>query len=304
MNKRNRMGVWRHVPAGGMGWIVGGAILMMGVAQGASRFPEKQVNFRYVETDMEAILKEFSRWSEYTIINQGGQPSAMIDPLSGRPAQGRQIPPARGPVTVMSIKPVNLDQAFFILQEVLRGLGPGYVAIVNQEKKIINVLPALVTAQQLLRITVGVDPDRLPSVPDGETVKHIAFLKNLRVDAGIRSTVQLMMPNGATVMLNEQTNSMIMIGPFAHIQNVLKMLHALDAAFTAVATVRVHVLKYAVAKDLADTLRRIFGGGCTSSTAERGGTSGAWPSTGDPGSREVRSSPIFDHHHCGARSDQ
>lgn len=235
-------------------------------------FPSKQIRFNYADTEVDELLRFFGKESGFTVVNSGGFASVVLDPISGRPAPGKNLTPARGGVTVMSDALVSLDQAFIILQDLLQGVGTGYNLVVNREKKIIQVVPGANTAQRLLPITVGMDPDK---IPEGEgVIKHIAFLKNLRATQNLRGDIQLIMPNGATVLLNEQANGFVFVASTPAIRHILTVLKNLDEAFTAIATVKVYTLKYAVARELIQTLRTVFGallpGRLTDSTQQAG----------------------------------
>lgn len=294
----------------GWGWMTGLVIVCMWVSAFASilqaveppLFPPKQIRFHFANTDVEELLRVFQRESGFTIVNQESMPAVMAGALSGRPEQGKKNTPARGEVTVMSDGLITLDQAFVILQDVLQSVGVGYVIVVNREKKILEVVPGAVAAQRNLPITVGLDPAMLP---DSEgTVKHIVFLKNLKANPNLRGDIQVLMPSTATVLLNE-ANAFVLVAPVPAIRNILTILKNLDEAVTAVATVKIYQLKYAVAKDLAATLKTIFGAippGRLTGTDPAGGFGGMPQSgqgyqvfSGQGGQGPNRSITIVDH---------
>jgi type II secretory pathway component GspD/PulD (secretin) len=206
----------------------------------------------------------------------------------------------RARVDVLSTRSLSKDEAYDLLNTVLHqnklsAIREGRkLTIMNQSDTITSVIP----------VGKGRVADEIPNTD--EMVTHIIQVRYANALQLVKD-LQPLLPSYAKLTANESANALVLTATRADVRRMVKIVEALDTSISSISTVRVFPLKYADAKQLADTVRQMFqapttqqqqqffrggrGGGGNPFAAMMGGGGSADPSqgTGDNVARQVAS---------------
>ena len=183
-----------------------------------------------------------------------------------------------GRVTVMSQRPVSVDEAVSLLDTVLRQ--KGYAAIrIGRTLKVVTIDQA---KKDLIPVRSGNDPNVIqPSDRMVTQIIPIRYADAIKLKADLAPLI----PSIADVTSNASSNTLIVTGTEATIRRIVEIIQAIDVHMSEVAAVKVFQLKYANASSAARLITEIFREDQTGLTAlsafGRGGRAFAMP--GVPG---------------------
>lgn len=156
-----------------------------------------------------------------------------------------------GRVNLISKQPLNIDEVVALLTTVLKE--QGYAAIrTGRTLKLVTLSSA---KNFNIPVTTGNDPDKIPEGDD--VVTHIVPVRY--ADAiKLKDDLSLLVSDYAVLTSNEASNSLIITDTTANIKRLVKIIKSLDTQMSAVADVKVFLLKYADADRTADLINEVF----------------------------------------------
>ena len=174
-----------------------------------------------------------------------------------------------GNVSVISSHPLTRDEAVDLLNSVLNK--NGYAAIRNGRTLTILDKNDAKTAQ--IPVKSGNVPDQIPN--NAEIVTQIIPIRFVAARQLVSDLTSFVSPQ-ATVVANEEGNSIVITDTQANIRHLAEIIRAVDDSAEAETEIRVFRLKYASPADVATELGSIFpsSGSGTQSPVSFGGSSG------------------------------
>ena len=156
-----------------------------------------------------------------------------------------------GRVNLISKQPLNIDEVIALLTTVLKE--QGYAAIrTGRTLKLVS----LSDAKHLnIPVTTGNDPDKIPEGDD--VITHIVPVRY--ADAiQLKEDLGLLISDYAVLTSNEASNSLIITDTTANIKRLVRIIKSLDTQMSAVADVKVFLLKYGDADQTAELINEVF----------------------------------------------
>ena len=234
----------RQFPGGGGSGFGGG-----GFGQGGRG---SSFSFEFRGTDIDNVLKFFSNNSGLTITKD---------------------PALTGPVTILSPSPVNLDQAFRILQSVL--YVRGFTAV--QSNGVLQILPFQGAIKSTGLLNPGINEDGTTRVdPRNQFMTQVIPIENVDADQLAKELKDLASP-GASLIGSVGTNSLIITDTASNVARFITLVEALDK--TANKTdLKIYALTRADASTIASIINELY-----SKTTTRGRSTGGQQQPGQPG---------------------
>ncbi len=168
----------------------------------------------------------------------------------------------RGKVSIISPKPVTVDEAYRLFSTVLRVKG-------------FTIVPAG-KANKIVSIRTAKEED-LP-VTDGkglgeQYITRIIELKNLDAAVVVDTILRPLMPKTSYVVAHEPTNSVVITDSASNIKRLCKILHSLDSSWDS-EIMEIVPLHFSAAEETAKLVMQIFEGGSAAPVrgAKRGTT--------------------------------
>ena len=174
-----------------------------------------------------------------------------------------------GNVSVISSHPMTRDEAVDLLNSVLNK--NGYAAIRNG--RTLTILDKNDAKTAHIPVKSGNVPDQIPN--NAEIVTQIIPIRFVAARQLVSDLTSFVSPQ-ATVVANEEGNSIVITDTQANIRHLAEIIKAVDDSAEAETEIRVFRLKYASPADVATELGSIFpsSGSGTQSPVSFGGSSG------------------------------
>ncbi|MEI7532960.1 MAG: secretin N-terminal domain-containing protein [Verrucomicrobiae bacterium] len=174
-----------------------------------------------------------------------------------------------GNVSVISSHPMTRDEAVDLLNSVLNK--NGYAAIRNG--RTLTILDKNDAKTAHIPVKSGNVPDQIPN--NAEIVTQIIPIRFVAARQLVSDLTSFVSPQ-ATVVANEEGNSIVITDTQSNIRHLAEIIRAVDDSAEAETEIRVFRLKYASPADVATELASIFpsSGSGTQSPVSFGGSSG------------------------------
>jgi general secretion pathway protein D len=174
-----------------------------------------------------------------------------------------------GNVSVISSHPMTRDEAVELLNSVLNK--NGYAAIRNG--RTLTILDKNDAKTAHIPVKSGNVPDQIPN--NAEIVTQIIPIRFVAARQLVSDLTSFVSPQ-ATVVANEEGNSIVITDTQANIRHLAEIIRAVDDSAEAETEIRVFRLKYASPADVATELASIFpsSGSGAQSPVSFGGSSG------------------------------
>jgi general secretion pathway protein D len=191
---------------------------------------ENQIKLNFHNAQINTVLDYLARAAGFVIVRDT-EPTGTVDAYSPRP--------------------LDKDEAVDLLNKVLAQ--KGYTAIRNERVLVIATRDA---ARGLdIPVIQGADPDKIPK---SETiVTQIIPVKHANAMRLIDNLKPLLSAT-AVVTANESSNAILLTDSQVNTKRMVTIIKALDTAISEVATIKVRVLKYAIATSTADVINQLF----------------------------------------------
>ena len=154
-------------------------------------------------------------------------------------------------VDVLSTRPLSKDEAYDLLSAVLNQNRLGII----RDGRTLTIMNKDNSATADIPVTTGRDADNIPKT--GEMVTHIIQVRYANA-LQLTSVLQPLLPSYAKLAANESANALVLTATQTDVRRAVKIVEALDTSISSISTVRVFPLKYADAKQLADTIQQVF----------------------------------------------
>lgn len=178
-------------------------------------------------------------------------------------------PSLSGQATIINPKPVNLDQAFLILQQVLAVRG--FTAI--QNKDVITIMPFATAAKSTPLLNPGLNPNGPTLVdPRDQVMTQVIPVQNVDAES-LAKDLQPLINTGASLIGSSDTNALVITDTASNVQRFIALVASLDKA-SSKTELRTYPLRKANAKDIADIINNLY--------KQMGGAVSA-PGPGQPG---------------------
>jgi len=190
----------------------------------------------------EGLLMNFRNASLQAVLEYLSEAGGLVI-LNGADADGR--------VTVMSRKRVSTDEAVDLLDTILKE--QGFAAV--RTGRLLKIVSRDQAAKENLPVISGGDPADVPL--SDRMVTQIIPVKYAQVSR-LRTDLAPLISEGATLSMNEASNSLILIDTQTNIRRVLTVIKALDQHMAGVAEIKVYRLKFADAATTSQLINELF----------------------------------------------
>jgi hypothetical protein len=188
--------------------------------------------------------------------------------------------PVHGTVSVISSHPMSKDDAVDLLNSVLNK--NGYAAI--RSDRTLTIVDKNDAKTRDIPVKTSNDPDSIPN--NAEIVTLIIPIRFVEARQLVSDLSSFVSPQ-ATIVANEEGNSIIITDTQSNIRHLAEIIKAVDSSAEAETEIRVFHLKYANPTDVATLLGGIFpsssSGSGTQSPIRFGGGGGPGGGGGGPG---------------------
>ncbi len=181
-------------------------------------------------------------------------------------------PTVTGPVTIISPKPVTLDEAFKILQQVLKVRG--FTAGIKDGVITVSTVPVGITSPA--GVYAQVDTTRVD--PKNQIITQVIPLENVNADDIAKNLLPLI-SKGASLVASGGSNAIVVTDYSENVQQIIDLVAALDKTSTR-SEMAIYNLHHAEAGPIADLINNLYGRTTTrgkSSTTPQQGPGGFNP---------------------------
>jgi len=193
---------------------------------------EDGIHLNFRGASLETVLKYLSEASDFVInIAPGTDLRARVD--------------------VLSTKALGKDEAYDLLSAVLTQNRLGII----RDGRTLTIMSKDSSSTADIPVTTGRDADKIPKT--GEMVTHIIQVRYATATQ-LTSVLQPLLPAYAKLTANESANALVLTATQSDVHRMVKIVEALDTSISSISTVRVFSLKYADAKELAETIQQVF----------------------------------------------
>jgi len=154
-------------------------------------------------------------------------------------------------LTVISRKPLGLDDAIALMNSVLKD--SGYAAV--RTGRMLRIVSLEMAKEMNIPVTSGADPDKIEA--GDNVVTHIIPIKYAQ-SLKLKDNLLPLLPEFATMEANEETNTLIITDTTANIKRILEIIQAMDTHMSAVSEIKVFPLNKADATTTAELITKIF----------------------------------------------
>jgi type II secretory pathway component GspD/PulD (secretin) len=156
----------------------------------------------------------------------------------------------RGTVDVMSKGPVTKDEAVELLYSALKKNNYSLI----RSGRILTIVDA-----EGAKNRTPIEAYKYPNTVENsdEVVTEIIPVRYANVTQLINN-LQILLPTSATLSANESANSLILVATKTDVRRMLEIITALDTSIASVSSIRVFLLRYEDAKDLATLVTQLF----------------------------------------------
>lgn len=239
---------------GAVKWFLVIALALPALAQETSvDEPELRLNFRGAPLDL--VLDYLSEAAGFTVMLETD---------------------VSGTVDVWSNQPLTRDEAVDVLNSALNR--NGYAAIRDGKK--LTVVTKEEAKKRNIPVRSGYNPELIPK--NDEIVTQILPVRYINA-VQLITDLQPLLPESATMTANEGGNALVITDTQANIRRIAEIIAALDTTVSSVSTVRVFALRYADAKELAETIDDLFEEAASAGNNNDRGRRGGFPGFGRGG---------------------
>jgi general secretion pathway protein D len=178
-------------------------------------------SFDFRGSDIDNILKFYSQISNMTVAKD---------------------PALTGQATILSPKPLTLDEAFDVLQSVL--FVRGFTAVADSTGHVLSIVPMDRALGMAPLVTSGKADAR------NEVTTQVIPLENVDADS-LAKEFEPLINKGAKIIGSPETNTLIITDTNSNIRRIRELVIALDKAFND-SELRVFALKHAEATEVSD----------------------------------------------------
>jgi general secretion pathway protein D len=154
-------------------------------------------------------------------------------------------------LTVISRKPLGLDDAIALINSVLKD--SGYAAV--RTGRMLRIVSLMMAKEMNIPVTSGADPAKIEA--GDNVVTHIIPIKYAQ-SVKLKENLLPLLPEFATMEANEETNTLIITDTTANIKRILEIIQAMDTHMSAVSEIKVFPLNKADATTTAELITKIF----------------------------------------------
>lgn len=188
------------------------------------------MRFNFKDASLDVVLDYMSRAAGFTIVREVS--------ISER-------------VDIVSHQPISRDEAVDLLNTVLHQ--KGYAAIRNGR------ILTIVSRDEALKRNIPVKTGRnFMEIPQNdEMVTQIIPVRYANAVKMI-DNIRPMLPSYAVISANESSNAIILTDTQSHIRRMTEIIAALDTSISEISSIKVFMLKYTDAADVAKILTELF----------------------------------------------
>ncbi len=157
----------------------------------------------------------------------------------------------RGTVDVWSKEPVTKDEAVEILNSQLK---KNHYAVTRSGR----ILTIVSLEEAKTADTDIVSGNKWEEVEKGDVVETRIIPVRYADASQLVANLQVLLPTSAMLSVNQSANSLILVATRTDIRRMLKIVSALDTSIASVSSIKVFPLRYADAKQLANTVQQLF----------------------------------------------
>ena len=166
-----------------------------------------------------------------------------------------------GNVSVISSHPMTRDEAVDLLNFELNK--NGYAAI--RDGRTLTIVDKNDAKTRDIPVKTGNNPDQIPK--NAEIVTQIIPIRFVEARQLVSDLTSFVSPQ-ATVVANEEGNSIVITDTQSNIRHLMEIIRAIDNSAEAETEIRVFRLKYASPSDVASELASIFPNGSSGNSAQ------------------------------------
>ncbi len=230
----------------------GHTVAQSAASQPPSKTPTKPIEFVQNNTGVKVKLN-FQDAPLQTVLEYLSE-AAGLTILSDEPLYD-------GRMTVISRQPVPLDEAISLINSILKERNLTTV-LMGKTLKVITLEKA---KTENIPVFSGQDPDVI--VPSNDVVHYVIPVRHVTATA-LKTNLQSLLPEYASLEANEDGNALIMTDTTANIKRIMQIIKALDTHMSSVAEIRVFRLINADATSAANLINTMF------QQEQQGGTRG------------------------------
>jgi len=174
-------------------------------------------------------------------------------------------PTLTGPVTIISPKPLTIDQAFQVLQSTLEIRGFSGQLEKRGDTTILRIVPfdrAVQTGNNVLgtdekgNATGPLTPDQLKNLK-GQVITQVIPVENVDAAALARELKELT-NKGASLVASTGTNALIVTDTASNVQRISELVRMLDKAASS-SQIQIFALQHSDATDVTNVINNLFG---------------------------------------------
>lgn len=194
----------------------------------------KRITLNFRKADIKTVVRFFARLEN-------------LIPIIGEGVQGK--------VTLITPKPLTLDEAFKVFTSVLEV--KGFTLIKN--KYILKVIPTREAPQKPIATYYGNDPEKVPL--SDQVITQIIPINYARASSVLNTIRPLISPSGNAIE-SQDTNCLIITDTANNIRRLLHIIKYLDIPKeqTVSKITKVYSIKYMKAREMAEALSKVFSG--------------------------------------------
>jgi len=195
-----------------------------------SQTADVNLRFNFRDAPLDTVLDYMSRAAGFAIIRETD--------VSGR-------------VDIVSHQSISRDEAVNLLNTVLNE--KGYAAIRNGRTL------TIVSRDEALKRNIPVKTGRNP-VDIPQTDEMVTQIIPVRYSNAVKmiDNLKTLLPDYAVITANESSNAIILTDTQAHIRRMAEIINALDTSISQISTIKVFMLQYTDATDVANMLNELF----------------------------------------------
>ena len=156
-----------------------------------------------------------------------------------------------GRVDIVSHQPLNKEEAVNLLNSVL--YEKGYAAI--RDDRTLTIVGKDEAKKRSIPVILGNDPDKIPK--NDIVVTQIIPVRYIEA-AKLIDNVKPLMDSNATISANETSNAIVLTDTQKRIRRIVEIIKALDTSISDITTLKVFLLNYSDAKDMAKMINSVF----------------------------------------------
>lgn len=156
-----------------------------------------------------------------------------------------------GRVDIVSMQPLNKDEAVNLLNSVLNDRG--YTAIRNG--RILTIVRSEDAKQKNIPVRSGASPEAIPAT--SEMVTQVIPVRHADVTQLLENLTPLL-PSYAVASANESSNAIILTDTQADVRRMAEIINALDTSIASISEIHIFALAYANAGDAAALINALF----------------------------------------------